>query len=426
VANKQVSIYKNVKVGGKWRYARPAENNGKIVPDLVLIDDRPEPHPEGSYYISYYERSQKRFKRAGKKPIDALRAKDDMEFRLQGRKRGLDIPLEDDAKLTVNAAIHTYLQEMKLTRRDRTYVQMESTLNEFADQAKRLYLQDIEKLDLFRYADWVLKRGRSKRTAQNKFLRVHSWLKYHGIRLVAGKDAPKFTTSEPEIYEHDELEKFFHQALKENILSNFQKCHYVLFCTLLYGGLREKELKYLTVGQLNFKDNTLTVAPNPKFDFDPKDWEERSLPLPNETMLDLFRLVEGNPRDALVFPTRSGRPNEKLLKLCKRIAKSAGLDPARFYLHKFRATFASTLLQRGMNLRDVQYLLGHSDLKSTMRYLAKSKNRDLRKQVEAIWNQPPPVEQQAAPGAAETIAYLLDDPHQRPVINGSPDIEDSE
>jgi hypothetical protein len=53
-----------------------------------------------------------------------------------------------------------------------------------------------------------------------------------------------------------------------------------------------------------------------------------------------------------------------------------------------------------MNLRDVQYLLGHKDLKSTMRYLAKSKNRDLRKQIETIWKQPKPVELDAEPGAA--------------------------
>ena len=181
---------------------------------------------------------------------------------------------------------------------------------------------------------------------------------------------------------------------------SFGRVYYALFCTLLHGGLREKELKYLTVGQLNFNDNTLKVASNPKFNFEPKDWEERSLPLPQDTMLDLVEITKGKPNEALVFPTQSGRPNHKLLKLCKRIAKSAGLDPARFYLHKFRATFASTLLQRGMNLRDVQYLLGHKDLKSTMRYLAKSKNRDLRKQIETIWNQPKPVELDAEPGAA--------------------------
>jgi hypothetical protein len=164
-------------------------------------------------------------------------------------------------------------------------------------------------------------------------------------------------------------------------------------------GLREKELQYLTVGQLDFNDNTLKVEPNPKFNFEPKDWEERSLPLPEETMLGLLEITEGKPKDALVFPTQSGRPNHKLLKLCKRLAKSAGLVPARFYLHKFRATFASTLLRRGMNLRDVQYMLGHKDLKSTMRYLANSKNQDLRKQIETIWTQQDPVSL-AEPGAA--------------------------
>jgi hypothetical protein len=240
MANKQVSIYKNVKVDGKWRYAKPVEKNGKIAPDLVLIDGKPKQHPGGCYYISFYERSQKRFKRAGKKPVDALRAKEDMEFRLQGQKRGFDISLEDDAKLTVNAAIHTYLQEMKLTRRERTYVQMESTLNEFADHAKRLYLQDVEKLDLFRYADWVMKRGRSKRTARNKFLRVHSWLKYHGIKLVAGKDAPKYTEPEPEAYDQGELDRFLIRAQQETWWYTNGRANYPLFCTFLYGGFVRK------------------------------------------------------------------------------------------------------------------------------------------------------------------------------------------
>jgi site-specific recombinase XerD len=47
----------------------------------------------------------------------------------------------------------------------------------------------------------------------------------------------------------------------------------------------------------------------------------------------------------------------------------AGLDPQNFWLHKSRATFATTCLRGGADIRTVQKWLGHVDLASTMRYL---------------------------------------------------------
>ena len=40
-----------------------------------------------------------------------------------------------------------------------------------------------------------------------------------------------------------------------------------------------------------------------------------------------------------------------------------------WFLHKFRSTYATTLLRNGVDIRTVQKLMGHSDLGSTMRYL---------------------------------------------------------
>jgi site-specific recombinase XerD len=54
-------------------------------------------------------------------------------------------------------------------------------------------------------------------------------------------------------------------------------------------------------------------------------------------------------------------------------------------LHKFRATFATMLLQNGVDIRNVQQQLGHRDIASTMRYLAPSKNKDLKGKIDAVW-----------------------------------------
>jgi len=45
---------------------------------------------------------------------------------------------------------------------------------------------------------------------------------------------------------------------------------------------------------------------------------------------------------------------------CEDIAKRAGLKNA--YPHKFRATYATKLLQAGVDLKTVQKLLGHKDI----------------------------------------------------------------
>jgi len=87
----------------------------------------------------------------------------------------------------------------------------------------------------------------------------------------------------------------------------------------------------------------------------------------------------------LVFPTKRGRPNEKVLRWCKEIAKSAKLDEKKFYLHKFRSTYATACLRSGFDVPTVQYLLGHKDVQSTMRYLAPAKNDSIKEKLNKVF-----------------------------------------
>src|SRR5947209_7368815 len=63
----------------------------------------------------------------------------------------------------------------------------------------------------------------------------------------------------------------------------------------------------------------------------------------------------------------------------------AGLNPKDCWLHKFRATYATTLLQSGVDLRTVQSYLGHSDMESTARYLKPARNSATVVKLNGIW-----------------------------------------
>jgi integrase len=71
-------------------------------------------------------------------------------------------------------------------------------------------------------------------------------------------------------------------------------------------------------------------------------------------------------REGLVFARRDGAAWGQIRTAFGRALERAGIQG--FRLHDLRHTAASHLVMRGASLKDVQELLGHSDLKMTQRY----------------------------------------------------------
>jgi integrase len=81
--------------------------------------------------------------------------------------------------------------------------------------------------------------------------------------------------------------------------------------------------------------------------------------------------VEGNPVERpnsasqYVF-TYKGKRVKNIKKAFKTALKNAGITDFRF--HDLRHTFASQVIMRGGDLKDVQELLGHKSISMTLRY----------------------------------------------------------
>lgn len=98
-----------------------------------------------------------------------------------------------------------------------------------------------------------------------------------------------------------------------------------------------------------------------------KGGKARQIPI-NGRLAGIFRELrrENQLRSPYVFCDAQGRRFHEVKHSFTSACKRAGLQGFRF--HDLRHTFASHLVMRGVSLKAVQELLGHADLKMTMRY----------------------------------------------------------
>ncbi len=93
--------------------------------------------------------------------------------------------------------------------------------------------------------------------------------------------------------------------------------------------------------------------------------EARQIPL-NDTLRELFPSIPRHIKSDYVFCDKNGSPYKDVRRSFKTAVEKAGIQDFRF--HDLRHTFASRLVMKGVSLKTVQELLGHKDIKMTMRY----------------------------------------------------------
>jgi integrase len=136
-----------------------------------------------------------------------------------------------------------------------------------------------------------------------------------------------------------------------------------LVLTAINTGLRRGELFSLRWSDVDFVGHMLTVRAAAA-----KSGDSRRVPLNAEVqeVLEAWRKQGDAKNEDLVFP---GAERAKLTRLDKSwatVCKLAELTDFRF--HDCRHHFASRLVQLGTDLNMIRALLGHSDLKMTLRY----------------------------------------------------------
>ncbi len=127
-------------------------------------------------------------------------------------------------------------------------------------------------------------------------------------------------------------------------------------------GLRRGELFSLTWSDIDFDRSFLTIQGHTA-----KSGKTRHVPLNSEALETLQHWKKQTPdTHALVFTGRDGEKFNNVKKSWTALLSKA--DIQNFRWHDMRHTFASRLVMAEVDLNTVRELLGHADLKMTLRY----------------------------------------------------------
>lgn len=187
---------------------------------------------------------------------------------------------------------------------------------------------------------------------------------------------PKSQKPLPRILEMTDVETLIQKAWEsvqmahQTLGAQFRAHRLYAFIELLYGtGMRISELVSLPLEGQWTTSSSLYICG--------KGGKERMLPLSEYTQnaiasyLVCRHKLSSFAKNPFLFPahSRTGHVTRQFFaRELKELARQSGIEPEAVSPHVLRHAFASHLLQNGIDLRELQKLLGHSDISSTQIY----------------------------------------------------------
>lgn len=242
-------------------------------------------------------------------------------------------------------------------------------LCEFFEGKANADVEDLEEKDLEEYVKKLSKKGLEtssiirKATTVRVFFGFLNLQNYCHISLL-GFRLPKPERKLPHVLTYEEVDRLLAQPNLESFVGIRERC----ILEILYGsGLRVSEAVNLRIENLNLNSNYIKVKG--------KGQKERVLPIGEVEKRFILKYIHA-------FKDKNGRRPEKYLfetkdkktlnrstinKIIDQLGKAAGIEK-KVTPHTLRHSFATHLLENGAPLREVQELLGHTNVETTQIY----------------------------------------------------------
>ena len=205
------------------------------------------------------------------------------------------------------------------------------------------------------------------------FLEINEYIKNNPLELI---EYPKREKTIPKFLFDDEIIEFLKAIKKEkNILS---KRDFIIFLLLFATGIRASELLELKITDI-YEEKIIVLG---------KGNVPREIPLSNYVKEELDYFIKN------IWIQFNSQTNYLILNKFGNKLSYNGL----YYIfkkklndeitpHTLRHSFATNLLNNGMNIREIQFLLGHKNLNTTEIYTKVSKRKIKNAYLDAVVRQ---------------------------------------
>ena len=278
-------------------------------------------------------------------------------------------PLSTKIQRAHNAATLEYLEAYQQMLYARGYAQ--NTINSYINLISPL----LTALDPTRPKDYTLAQINSYR-ATNLFRMANSTQRQFvgALKLLLSLNNNPLnptTLVRPRPLQHKPKVLAIEQVLK--MIAGTLNLKHRLIISMLYScGLRRGEIIHLKCSDLNLERSIVHIR-------DAKWDKDRLLPLP-QSLLPLLKeyLHFYRPKTFLFEGQKTPQySSTSIANIVERSAKRAGIHQ-RVTPHMLRHSYATHLLEKGVDLRHIQELLGHSKIDTTTIYTHVAKNSTLR------------------------------------------------
>lgn len=262
---------------------------------------------------------------------------------------------------------------LELNVSENTIDKYHQILTEFEQYCKMIGIEmvDVDLLELKQYTLGLMDKHYSKATQSQRISVLKSYYKYLLREEVINHNPsnglvyPKKDSLLPSVLYESELFNLFESI---DIEKKYGKRNLAILTVLYSTGMRVSELENLTVKQFSNKGKSIRVIG--------KGNKERVVPLNDYVnnivgdyiLLERDQLLKGNKTDKLWINNKGTALSSRGIRgIINRIVDNSELL-IKVSPHTFRHSFASHLLNAGMDIRMVQELLGHESLNTTEIY----------------------------------------------------------
>ena len=239
-------------------------------------------------------------------------------------------------------------------------------LNYAIEEFEGVYIKDIQPIDVEQYLNYFVSRNYSSKSIKDTLSVLRLVCKYACIKDYITADPTRYITSPKG------KASVKRQALTEeevNIVKNSVNTEYGLFpFLLLYTGLRRGEALALQYKDIDFKSKEISVYKSIYYENNKPHIKGTKTEngVRKVVLLDVLaeNLKKGKPND-YVFSMDNGispMGRSTFERHWRKYKEATGLN---ITAHQLRHTYATILFEAGIDVKDAQHLLGHSDISVT-------------------------------------------------------------